>query len=72
MEIQVALGTYITAPNVNTQAIKSTHFASSHVHVVVGWWVLIGWLVGGDPSKWHRINKNGHLIGFAVGVFWPG
>ncbi len=24
-----------------------------------------------DPSKWHRLGKNRHLVGFGVGFFWP-
>ncbi len=31
VDFQVGLGTYFTAPNVNTQAMKYIHLASSHV-----------------------------------------
>ncbi len=49
--------------------MKQIHLASCHV---VGWWVVVCCLVGGDPSKWHRLTKNRHLVGFVVGVFWLG
>ncbi len=57
---QVGLGTYFTARNVTTQALNYIHLGSSHV---VSWWVVVGWLVCGDSSKWHRLIKNRHLVG---------
>ncbi len=55
VDFEVCLGSYFTAPNVNTHTGHIIiHSASSNV---LGWWVVVGLLVGWGPFKMAYTHK---------------